>query len=53
MDIQDIATYAGHHGIQTTLVYIHLSGRELAAKYERAMQHIHRWRADLIDGGPE
>ena len=32
---------------QTTLLYIHLSGRELAAKLERGMAQIHAWRADL------
>jgi len=31
-DIHEIATYAGHRSIQTTLRYIHLSGRELARK---------------------
>jgi hypothetical protein len=47
MDIHDIAAYAGHRSIQTTLLYIHLSGRELASKYDRAMEHIKRWRAEL------
>jgi integrase/recombinase XerD len=31
-DIHEIATYAGHRSIQTTLRYVHLSGRELAQK---------------------
>jgi integrase/recombinase XerD len=31
-DIHDIARFAGHRSTQTTLLYIHLSGPELAAK---------------------
>jgi len=31
-DVHEIATFAGHRSIQTTLGYIHLSGRELADK---------------------
>lgn len=38
-DIHEIATYAGHRSIQTTLRYIHLSGREVARKIT--------WLADL------
>jgi site-specific recombinase XerD len=49
MDIHEIAAYAGHRSIQTTLLYIHLSGRELAGKYDRAMEHIRRWRTQLTD----
>jgi integrase len=44
MDIHEIAAYAGHRSIQTTLLYIHLSGRELAPRFDRAMQSIRRWR---------
>ena len=33
----EIARFAGHRNIQTTLRYIHLSGRELAAKFENGM----------------
>ncbi len=29
-DIHEIATFAGHRNLQTTMLYIHLSGRELA-----------------------
>src|SRR5438128_3804138 len=45
MDIHEIAAYAGHRSIQTTLLYIHLSGRELAPRFDRAMQSIRRWRS--------
>jgi integrase/recombinase XerD len=43
-DVHEIATFAGHRSIQTTLRYIHVSGRELAAKLEQGMASIHRWR---------
>lgn len=43
-DIHEIARFAGHRSTQTTLVYIHLSGRDLAAKLERGMAQIHAWR---------
>jgi integrase len=46
-DIHEIATFAGHRSIQTTLLYIHLSGRELAAKLERGMAEIHAGRVHL------
>jgi site-specific recombinase XerD len=47
-DIHEIATFAGHRTIQSTLRYIHLSGRELAAKFERGMASIHSWRLSII-----
>jgi integrase/recombinase XerD len=45
--VHEIAQFAGHRNPQTTLLYIHLSARELAAKLERGMAQIHAWRADL------
>jgi len=47
-DIHEIAAFAGHRTIQSTLRYIHLSGRELAAKFERGMASVHTWRLSLI-----
>jgi site-specific recombinase XerD len=47
-DIHEIARFAGHRSIQTTLNYIHLSGRELAAKLEASMSSIHAWRVRMI-----
>jgi integrase/recombinase XerD len=35
-EIHEIATFAGHRSTSTTLLYIHLSGRELTAKLARA-----------------
>ncbi len=46
-DIHEIATFAGHRSIQTTLLYIHLSGRELAAKLANGMAEIHASRMRL------
>jgi len=46
-DIHEIATFAGHRSIQTTLLYIHLSGRELAAKLTQGMAEIHAGRVRL------
>lgn len=43
-DVHEIAALAGHRNVQTTMLYIHLSGRELAAKLDAAMAHIHAWR---------
>lgn len=47
-DIHEIALFAGHRSTQTTLLYIHLSGRELAEKLNRGMDSIHTWRTNLI-----
>jgi site-specific recombinase XerD len=44
-DLHEIARFAGHRSPQTTLQYIHLSGRDLAAKVARGMASIHAWRA--------
>lgn len=47
-DIHEIATFAGHRSIQTTLLYIHLSGRELAHKLAQGMAQIHARRLSQI-----
>lgn len=46
-DIHEIATFAGHRSTQTTLLYIHLSGRKLAAKLQRSMEAVHAWRTRM------
>lgn len=46
-DLLEIAAFAGHRNTQTTVLYIHLSGRELAAKLERGMAEIHSQRIRL------
>jgi integrase/recombinase XerD len=47
-DIHEIATFAGHRSIQTTLLYIHLSGRDLSRKLAAGMAHIHEQRTRLL-----
>lgn len=43
-DLGDIAQFAGHRNPQTTLLYIHLSGRDLASKLDDSMAAIHAQR---------
>lgn len=47
-DIHQIALFAGHSSTQTTLRYIHLSGRELADKLQNGMSQIHTWRIETL-----
>lgn len=49
-DVHEIATFAGHRSIQTTLGYIHLSGRELADKLEQTMAVVDMERLRLLAG---
>lgn len=45
LDIHEIATYAGHRSLQSTALYIHLSGGEVAQKIERSMA----WMEQMIE----
>lgn len=47
-ELHAIAAFAGHRDPNTTLQYIHLSGRELAEKLQRGMHQIHAWRVETI-----
>lgn len=47
-ELHAIATFAGHRTTDSTLRYIHLSGRELADKFARGMAGIHDWRISLL-----
>jgi integrase len=47
-EIHAIATFAGHRHTDSTLKYIHLSGRDLADKLAAGMQHIHAWRIEML-----
>jgi hypothetical protein len=47
-ELHAIATFAGHRSTDTTLLYIHLSGRDLAEKLARGMEHIHAWRVAML-----
>lgn len=47
-DLHEIAAFAGHRSLASTLLYIHLSGRELAAKVARSVHSMHAWRMGLV-----
>lgn len=47
-EIHAIAAFAGHRHTDSTLQYIHLSGRDLADKLAAGMQHIHAWRIEML-----
>lgn len=47
-ELHAIATFAGHRKTDTTQLYIHLSGRDLAERLERGMTQIHADRVALI-----
>ncbi|WP_433382100.1 tyrosine-type recombinase/integrase [Streptosporangium sp. CA-115845] len=49
-ELHTIATFAGHRSIESTLAYIHLSGRDLADKLASGMEHIHAWRVQMLTG---
>lgn len=46
-ELHAIATFAGHRDTNTTLQYIHLSGRDLARRLEASMASVHAWRTEL------
>jgi integrase len=47
-ELHAIATFAGHCSTESTLRYIHLSGRELSDKLNRAMAGIHAKRVGML-----
>ncbi len=49
LDIHEIATYAGHRNLQTTTLYIHLSGVELAGKVSRCLPGMDCQVAEVFD----
>ncbi len=48
-DLHEIATFAGHRSLQTTMLYVHLSSRDLASKFERSMAEVHAWHLSLLE----
>lgn len=52
MDLHQIATYAGHASLQTTMLYIHLSGVELTEAVARSLAGFEHWM-EVILGGEE
>jgi len=49
-DIEEIASFAGHRSIQSTLLYIHLSAQDLADKFARSMAAVHEERLHQLRG---
>lgn len=47
-EIHAIATFAGHVSTDSTLRYIHLSGRDLSDRLNRGMEQIHDWRVRML-----
>jgi integrase/recombinase XerD len=47
-ELHVISAFAGHRSSESTLRYIHLSGRDLADKLSRSMDHIHAWRVEAL-----
>jgi integrase/recombinase XerD len=52
-DIHEIARFAGHKSTESTLIYIHLSGRDLAERLQRTMAQIHAWGAAELRNGSD
>jgi integrase len=47
-ELHAIATFAGHRSTESTMRYIHLSGRELSDKLNRVMAGIHAQRVGML-----
>ena len=47
-DLHEIARFAGYRNGSVTQQYIHLSGRDLAAKLVKGMAQVYEWRAQQI-----
>ena len=52
-ELHAIATFAGHRSTESTLRYIHLSGRDLAAKLNRSMTDLHAERVRMLTASTE
>jgi integrase/recombinase XerD len=48
MDLHEIARYAGHRSLQTTMRYIHLSGVELTEAVSRSLAGFEGWIATIL-----
>src|SRR6266496_2552013 len=51
MDLHQIATYAGHASLQTSMLYIHLSGVELTEAVSRSLAGFENWLDTILGGG--
>jgi integrase/recombinase XerD len=50
MDLHQIAAYAGHRSLQTTMLYIHLSGVELTEAVSQSLEGMERWMTSVLEG---
>jgi integrase/recombinase XerD len=50
MDLHQIATYAGHKSLQTTMLYLHVSGVELTEAVSRSLADFEQWMARILEG---
>jgi integrase len=50
MDLHQIATYAGHKSLQTTMLYLHLSGVELTEAVSRSLAGFEQWMERILEG---
>lgn len=47
-DIHEIAAFAGHRNIQSTILYIHLSARDLTKKFQDSVESLHQSRLQSL-----
>lgn len=50
-DVHEIATFAGHRSVDTTMMYVHLTGGELAQRLEQATAELHKTRIAVLTEG--
>ena len=48
LDLHQIATYAGHRSLETTMQYIHLSGVELTEAVSRSLAGFESWIERMV-----
>ncbi len=51
LDLHQIATYAGHKSLTTTMLYIHLSGVELTEAVTRNLAGFEHWIEEILGEG--
>jgi len=51
-DLHEIAAFAGHSSIETTRLYVRISGHDLAQRLAAGMDSIHAWRAASLGEAP-
>ncbi|ASC07360.1 hypothetical protein NBRC3279_2722 [Acetobacter pasteurianus NBRC 3279] len=49
--LHDIATYAGHRNVQSTTLYIHLSGEDLLRKIANSVEQMDMKLGHRVFGG--